>query len=129
MEFFRIYLFGGSFKSLRFNTLHQLDLASPSIKLVNVRGDIPPPTTYHSMVVIQQFLLLMGGHTDNGESNQIYLFYCPRNLWILPKVKGNVPRRRFHTLTTVSFNPKIAFPIGGCDERYHEIFKYVINQE
>ncbi|CAG8495640.1 1551_t:CDS:2, partial [Paraglomus occultum] len=115
-----IFIFGGIAKGKARNDVYLLDANTLNVQPISTTGDIPPPRSRHTHVVIGQQMIVFGGLVANPEEkpdDNIFILNTETKNWVQPAIIGNRPIARFgHTATTVGTKMYI---FGGEAEGYH----------
>ncbi|CAG8499773.1 1565_t:CDS:2 [Paraglomus brasilianum] len=115
-----IFIFGGVAKGRARNDVYLLEANTLNVQAISTTGDIPPPRSRHTHVIIGQQMIVFGGLVANPEENpddNIFILNIETKSWIQPTIIGNHPIARYgHAATTVGTKMYI---FGGEAEGYY----------
>jgi len=77
----RVYLYGGYNGGTFYPHMNQLETNSGTWNVVQVSGDIPPPTCGCACVVFGPYLYAFAGYTQSGHMNDLYRCHLPSRVW------------------------------------------------
>ena len=111
-----IYLFGGSVEHTQYNDLIAFHIPTNTLQKVKVKGDTAPrERTYHAEEIMGDLVFIVGGESNVGDLQDIWAFDINTKKWILPEVKGLIPKRRFLSCTGIKGK---LYLFGGCVKEY-----------
>jgi len=81
-----LYIFGGAYCKggpyVFFNDMHRLDSSTMTWESMECGGDVPPPMSQASMVLMKRrYLLLVGGYNGKKTNTNVYYYDMLLNLW------------------------------------------------
>ncbi|KAG2440042.1 hypothetical protein HXX76_004157 [Chlamydomonas incerta] len=126
----KVYLFGGEHdpRVPVGNELYEYDMATGTWRVVEAKGDAPPPRVAHAAAAVGNMLYVFGGRNGlemgEGASNQLHAFDTATATWRLLAPGGPTPAERsYHTMT--SLGDKL-YVFGGCGEkgRLNDLHQY-----
>ena len=102
------YSFGGYVGSIRTNSIYEINTQTlECTDVLPTSSSSPPGVAFSDMVFFQNLLVVYGGHTDKGPTNDLYIFdlrrgECGNSKLYLRLVSGARDERHFEsaTLTT-----------------------------
>lgn len=76
------------------------------------------PRTYHASCLVDKYMVILGGESQNSDLGDLWLLDLEINEWIKPHVEGgqSFTPKRFHTANTIKSSKVITF--GGCHSEY-----------
>src|SRR5690606_4991506 len=84
-----MYIFGGRQIDNNTNLLFQIDLTKdPYLKRINHKGDIPPPTTFHTAVVHENAMYVLGG----SATDDLFRYTFSTYTWERLKMQNEIPK-------------------------------------
>ncbi|KAG2454804.1 hypothetical protein HYH02_000636 [Chlamydomonas schloesseri] len=126
----KVYLFGGEHdpRVPVGNELYEYDMATGTWRVVEVKGEAPPPRVAHAAAAVGSTLYVFGGRdgrdVGEGASNQLHAFDTTTSTWRLLAPAGSPPpQRSYHTMTSLGHK---LYVFGGCGEkgRLNDLHQY-----
>jgi len=113
-----IAVFGGKASPPHYlmNDLHFLNTETMQWSIPNVEGMPPVGRYYHTATNIGEGrIVIFGGRTETGESNDVFILDTKKMRWIKPNVSGKPPKKRYqHSAELFDHNKLVIY--GGISK-------------
>ena len=88
-----------------------------SLELDN-QSPIPSARTYHASCLVDKFMIVSGGESNNTDMNDMWALNILKKIWYQLEIQelSCFTAKRFHTISLISGNKVVTF--GGCHSEY-----------
>jgi len=120
-------LYGGrGLGTVLFSDVWSVDLKNQSCHKINSKNQ-PPGRYYHCALIFQRKMLVYGGLTKTGVSNQMYSYHFDNHSWTSVPIRSakntDLPFLYSHTCTLVG---DIVYVIGGFDKTKDGLNEHIL---
>ncbi|KAH0789971.1 Kelch motif family protein [Histomonas meleagridis] len=117
----KLIFFGGKDKNEELlNDISSLDIKTLEYKQVKCNGDTPSPRMYHSAVVINNNMIIIGGRSEKSLCNDIYSLDLEKMSW--KKIPLEIGERMYHK--TIAHGEFLII-IGGMSNKDDDEFEVI----